>query len=63
MIKEFGENLWVVEDDKFSVGTLQIGSRMTIIRLDSEDLFVHSPIALSKTIKDFIDSIGKPKLL
>ena len=63
MIKEFGENLWVVEDDKFSVGTLQIGSRMTIIRLDSGDLFVHSPIAPSKTIKDSIDYIGKQNSL
>ena len=60
MKKEFAENLWVVEDEKFSVGVLQIGSRMAIIRLNDGNLFVHSPIALSKIIKDSIDSIGKP---
>ncbi len=63
MKKEFAENLWVVEDEKFSVGVLQIGSRMTIIRLKVGELFVHSPIALSKTIKDSIDSIGRPKFI
>jgi hypothetical protein len=63
MIKEFADNLWVAEDEKFSVGGLQIGTRMTIIRLKDGDLFVHSPIALSKTIKDSIDLICKPKFI
>src|SRR3990170_2461458 len=63
MIKEFDENLWVAEDEKFSVGGLQIGTRMTIIRLEDGVLFVHSPIALSKTINDSIDSIGKPRFI
>ena len=63
MIKEFADNLWVAEDEKFTVGGLQIGSRMTIVRLINGDLFVHSPIALSRTIKDSIDSIGKPKFI
>src|SRR5574341_596098 len=63
MIKEFADNLWVAEDNRFSVGVLQIGNRMTIIRLKDGDLFVHSPIALSKTIKDSIDSISKPRFI
>ncbi len=63
MIKEFAENLWMVEDEKFSVGGLQVGSRMTIIRLNDCNLFVHSPIVLSKTIKDSIGSIGKAKFI
>src|SRR3990170_1424134 len=36
---------------------------MTIIRLEDGNLFVHSPIALSKTINDSIDSIGKPRFI
>src|SRR3989304_8796352 len=63
MIKEFADNLWVVEYEKFSVGGLQIGSRMTIIRLNDGNLFVHSPIPLSKTIKDSIDAVGKPRFI
>src|SRR3989304_9168248 len=63
MIKEFAENLCLVEDEKFSVGGLQIGSRMTIVRMNDGNLFVHSPIALSKTINDSIDSIGKPRFI
>ena len=63
MIKAFADNLWVVEDEKFSVGGLQVGSRMTIIRLNDGNLFIHSPIALSKTIKDSIDSIGKTRFI
>ena len=63
MIKEFADNLWVAEDEKFTVGGLQIGSRMTIIRLNDGNLFVHSRIALSKTIKGSIDSIGKLKFI
>lgn len=63
MIKEFAENLWVVEDEKFTVGGLQIGSRMTIIRMNEGNLFIHSPIALSKKINDSINSIGKPRFI
>ncbi len=63
MIKEFAQNLWVAEDERFSVGGLQIGSRMTLVHLNNGDLFVHSPIALSKEVKDSIDSIGKPKFI
>src|SRR3989304_10336864 len=63
MIKEFADNLWVAEDEKFSVGGLQVGSRMTIIRLNDSNLFIHSPIALSKTIKDSVDVIGKQRFI
>jgi hypothetical protein len=28
IIKKVADNLWLAEDDKFSVGGLQIGSRM-----------------------------------
>ncbi|MBI2487041.1 MAG: DUF4336 domain-containing protein [Deltaproteobacteria bacterium] len=63
MIKKFADNFWVAEDDKFSVGGLQIGSRMTIIRLNNGGLLIHSPIPLSKTIKDSIASIGPPKFV
>lgn len=63
MIKEFAENLCVVEDEKFSVGGLQIRSRMTIVRMNDGNLFTHSPIAFSKAIKDSPDSIGRPKFI
>jgi hypothetical protein len=63
MIRKFADDLWVAEDNKFSVGGLQIGSRMTIVCLNDDGLFIHSPIALSKTIKDSIDSIGKPRFV
>jgi hypothetical protein len=63
MIKDLVDNLRVVEDEKFSVGRLQVGSRMTIIRMNNGDLFIHSPIALSKKLKDSIDSIGKPRFI
>jgi len=63
MLIELADSAWIAEDDKFSVGGLRIGSRMTIIRLNDGSLFVHSPIALSKPLLDSIDSIGKPKYI
>jgi hypothetical protein len=63
IIKKFADNLWLAEDDKFSVGGLQIGSRMTIMRLNNGGLLIHSPIPLLEIIKDSIASMGTPKFI
>ncbi|HEX9830231.1 MAG TPA: DUF4336 domain-containing protein [Thermodesulfobacteriota bacterium] len=63
MIRNIANSLWVAEDNKFSVSGLQVGSRMTIIRLYNGGLLIHSPMPLSKTIKDAIASIGTPKFI
>jgi hypothetical protein len=63
MIKNLANDLLVAEDNNFSVGGLQIGSRMTIIRLNNGGLLIHSPIRVLEAIKDSIASIGIPKFI
>lgn len=41
-----------------SLGGLQLGTRMTVVRLSDGSLFVHSPIALDEALKRAIDALG-----
>ncbi len=51
-------NLWKIDyPQKFL--RMEIGTRMTIIRLKSGDLFLHSPIHLTNDIQNKLNTLGK----
>lgn len=60
MLKKFRENIWTSSADLklFGVG---LGTRMTVIKMADETLWVHSPIQLSPELKAEIDSLGTVK--
>jgi hypothetical protein len=57
-LRELGTNLWVAERPlKLVVG--DIGTRMTVIRLQDGDLFLHSPVHLDAPTRAALDAIGR----
>jgi len=51
------ETLWVAEMSLSTYG-LEVGTRMTVCRLSSGDLWVHSPIRPDKELRQQLDSLG-----
>ena len=57
MIKALDDNIWIAEQPLKYFG-LEVGTKMTVVRLDSGALAVISPIEMSDRIKQQLDSIG-----
>lgn len=51
-------DLWVTEHPLRFLG-VEVGARMTVIRLADGSLFVHSPIALGADVAKRLDSLGR----
>jgi hypothetical protein len=58
MLALFVENVWTV-DAPLSFFGMRIGTRMTVVRLPSGVLLLHSPIALSPSVRSAIDALGE----
>ena len=56
-IAELSSDLWVSEAPLRFVG-LEVGARMTIVRLPGKRLFVHSPIALTEELARAVGELG-----
>ena len=56
-MREIGADLWVVERPQRFLG-LEIGTRMSIIRLADESLFLHSPVALDPELRAALAARG-----
>ena len=56
-LRELDPDLWVAEAPLKAFG-LQIGTRMTVVRLANHELWIHSPIRISGALKESIDALG-----
>nr|WP_269814567.1 DUF4336 domain-containing protein [Amphritea pacifica] len=63
VVTEIGENIWIFEGPAVPFFTLPYTTRMTIIRLPGDELWVHSPIALTTELIRQIDQLGRVKYL
>lgn len=59
-MRSLADNLWVVERP-LRFGGLPLGTRMTAIRLDGGDLFLHSPVALDDDLTRDLLAAGTPR--
>jgi hypothetical protein len=59
-LTQIDENLWITSIPHSFVG-LHVGTRMTVVRLASGELVLHSPIALSADLRREIDALGAVK--
>ena len=59
MMKEFFKNKIFIEEIPLRFFGMQIGTRMTIIRLKNEKLFLHSPTKLNPELIEKINNLGK----
>jgi hypothetical protein len=57
MLRALDENLWVAEQQQRFVG-LEVGSRMTVIRLADGGLWVHSPLRLTPAVREAVEALG-----
>jgi hypothetical protein len=57
VLNQLAADLWVA-DQPLSVLGIQLGTRMTVVRLGSHGLFIHAPIALTPALQRELDDIG-----
>lgn len=66
-LKPVSENIWIVDGPIIWMSAyftkLPFPTRMTVIRLANKDLFIHSPIQLTDSLKAEIDALGKVRHL
>jgi hypothetical protein len=58
-LKNLSPNLWVLDQPDFNPGGGKIGTRMSVIKLASSSLFLHSPTKLDDATKVALDAIGE----
>ncbi len=57
-LKSVDANIWVVDGPIIHFKNFPFPTRMTVVRLSSGGLFVHSPTALTKELKSEVDRLG-----
>ncbi|WOT06835.1 DUF4336 domain-containing protein [Shewanella youngdeokensis] len=62
-MQEIASNIWVFEGEYVPFLRFPFTTRMTVIRLSSGDLWVHSPIKITSTLQKQIDQLGLVKYL
>ena len=65
-LKQIGENIWIVDGNEihmsFKLFKVPFTTRMTVVKLDNNKLWIHSPIAFNKELDEKIipkTEIGK----
>ena len=61
-MRQIGDEIWVHEDSMKMLGT-KLGLRMTIVRLQDGQLWVHSPTAISTSLQQEINTLGSVRYL
>ncbi|WP_224240774.1 DUF4336 domain-containing protein [Hyalangium gracile] len=62
MLRKLDENLWVAEQPLKFLG-LEVGARMTIVRLADGALWVHSPLRLTPERRQAVEALGPVRFL
>lgn len=62
-MQSIAEDIWVFDGDAVPFLTVPFTTRMTIIRLSTGELWVHSPIKLSEEVKIQVEKLGVVKYL
>ena len=62
-MEKLAHELWIFDGEPVQFLRLPFSTRMTVVRLSSGELWVHSPIKLSDSIKEKIESLGCVKYL
>nr|WP_245428884.1 DUF4336 domain-containing protein [Phyllobacterium phragmitis] len=64
-LKAVCDNVWIVDGPVIRFGMpwpkMPFPTRMTVIRLGNDELFIHSPTPLVPSLKAEIDGIGRPR--
>ncbi len=63
ILNKVAENIWTIEGDVVSFYGLPYPTRMTVVRLSNDDLWIHSPVKISNNLIDVILELGEVKYL
>ena len=58
MLRELAPGLWVAEQRQ-RVGGLELGTRMSVVRVGATDLLIHSPISISDELVEDLGRLGR----
>lgn len=59
VLKPFGPNIWTVDgDDVRMFGALPFTTRMTVVKLETGGLWLHSPVLPTKARRDALEQLG-----
>ena len=61
-MREIADSLWVAEQPLRFAG-IEVGARMTIVRLEDSSLAIHSPISLTEPLRAELDAAGSVRYL
>lgn len=59
-MRRLADDLWVVERP-LRFGGLELGTRMTVVRLDDGSLLLHSPVAVDEGLVAALKEVGVPR--
>lgn len=62
MLRSIDSELWVADSPLRFLG-LEVGARMTVVRLPDGTLFVHSPVTLTPSLQREIEALGEVRHL
>jgi uncharacterized protein DUF4336 len=62
MLIQLSENIWTVGGSHKFAG-MEFGTRMTVIRLSTGALLLHSPVRINNVLRGEIDSLGEVKFI
>ncbi len=62
MLERVCDDVWIERQPLRFFG-VEIGTRMTVVRLADGSLFIHSPIALDSKMQEAVDALGQVKAL
>ncbi|MRJ44839.1 DUF4336 domain-containing protein [Idiomarina loihiensis] len=62
-MENLAHEIWVFDGSSVKFLGLPFSTRMTVVRLLNGELWVHSPIQLSETIREQIENLGQVKYL
>ncbi len=58
MLQQFGTNIWLADHGEATVLGFRYPTRCAVIKLDDGGLFIWSPIPLTETLREAVDTIG-----
>jgi len=61
-LRALAENLWVADRPQRFYG-LEVGTRMTVIRLNGGNLLLHSPVSLDAELRRQLDALGRVRFV
>jgi hypothetical protein len=60
MLRQLDDDLWVMERP-LRFGGVELGARMTVVRLRDGGLWLHSPLALDAELRGALERLGPPR--